>query len=248
MPYFSDFEKQIIKRIVSRDNGNPEPLGELCGDILFKEGEMAVFVTIEPKDGILLANIHSQNSAKQKIIDLISIIDFLEKNRYIIRSARSDRVWGKLFYSGKLFDVWNSNPENVENAHFLIFKYYSNFIEKNTTLKFTTYSNAQNILAIHEIKLVKDNYFELVKVSLGHNLMDSMILALTSYFYPTTKLRNLINNGFESNEEKSAKKQICIAQYTLLLAVLTFMTQFIIDQIIPVIRVILKLFLVFIVL
>lgn len=93
---FSEFEKDIIKRIVSEyDNRG----FSISVDIIIQEMEKVDIIAIEWDESYTYANFYGNNDGKSctKVIDVISLLKFLEENRFINLHMRDLDVNYSLF-------------------------------------------------------------------------------------------------------------------------------------------------------
>lgn len=213
MAYFSEIEKLLICKINTFPIDAPVVFGYYIRDLLFKKDSCAVFISEEPETCQLLALNSNCNLIRAKIIDLISLITFLEINHFvIIIDGPPCKNW--LFYqdANEMFEV-DTDPSKYP----LPLGVNSEFEIKTKV----TNGYIQNIQA--QINL--SNSKQLTAINYGHNINKSLARILTSYIYPTSKLTRLVSNKFFTDEEiynktvlDKADTQIGKANWSILIA------------------------------
>lgn len=231
MSYFSEFDKTLIRNIVNENGNSPKLLGELLSTVFPHSEEYGIFTTIDPLTcHIFVSTHHIKIDIYARIVDFISIISFLEQNKYIVL-INSRNNWGRLFFKGitELDELSSLHPINTTNkGNGILLNEYLKDLSNGQNFKFEVTNKDGYTISVSKVKI--EGYSSLESIKCEDNLLRRLNELLNSYAYPTHSVRNLAKNNFMSEEDiynarvlSKADKQISEAHSTLIIAVLTLL-------------------------
>ncbi len=243
MPYFTDREKEIIRLIDRFDVDHPVMLGNLLTPVLFKDSQTAVVISNEFRRCYLLAlndGGRTHHSARATVIELVSLLNYLEENRYVVimNGPNSDSL--DVFYEGYIplgdFDGIDYTPGPVSSLT------KRQRLENNQELRIRECFEKGFRCGIQPSIYLGDGN-SMTSIEYGDNLKEELMKYIHSYVYPTLLLNQLVRNDFKSESEinnervlektdiqieeaaqqvKRGTEAVLIAMLTLFLTVLMF--------------------------
>ncbi len=179
---FSDYEKDIIKRIASECNKEGYSISM---NIIVQEMEKVGIVAIEWDKTYTYTNFHGINDHKsyKRVFDIIFLLKYLEENRFIHIHSKDE----KNYYS--LFSI--ERYKKIDD-------FYWRIIDKNIT--------GANKLA-----------FSTMHTNIGREIQNTS----KGIIYASYALEDLIQNKFESPEQKRFRKSHCATWIAIFIAILT---------------------------
>lgn len=251
MANFSIREKEIINKIASYNTEDTRLFEKILCDVMLNNPDIGIFISSANPTSSYTNHIcqlltlddggKTNKAARVAIIELISLMQFLEEQRLVLIVDGPSMPDCVLLYNKEqyylpqktLADTWPLIQDNSNT--------YKIPLKNNATLEIKeTVSNGYRTSIYSDIKLQDGNY--LSPTGYGNNLKPYLLKLLTSFVYPTAKLRDFIENDFQSADEiynentlkkanaqiEEAKKQVkrgtqavVIAMFTLLLTSIT---------------------------
>ena len=224
--YFSNFEQGIIRNICSFSSNNPKTLGELIVSIVFPKGRCGSVAFKNPEIFHLLCTEDYTNKLQENIIELDSLLTFLEDNRYVVTSQSKEFEWVTLFYNGAVTVFSQDQLIYLKKRDLPIGKRNTESYPISPNLYLIIEQTIKDGFAISiAARITKDDQPYLNQFDMDNKIMLRISKALASYYYPTPKLRLLIDNGYKTEEELYNEKvllkadcQISKANWALILS------------------------------
>lgn len=201
MPYFTVREKEIIRLIDGFEIEHPEMLGNVLTPVIFKDGQIAVVISKRFNQCCLLAlndGGHTHHRARARVIELVSLLEYLEENRYIvIMNGPYTDSWDT-FYKGY---IPMGRLETIDHTSGIISSVTERqLLENNQQLQVKEcFENGIMCGIVPGIYLGDGN--TLTNIEYGDNLKEKLIKYLCSYVYPTLLLHQLVRDNFKSESE-----------------------------------------------
>lgn len=251
MAKFSKKEKEIIHKIASYDIEDTRLFEKILSEVILNNPDMGIFISSANTKSSQTNHIcqlltlddggKTHKAAKVVIIELISLMQFLEEQRLVLIVDGPSMPDCVLLYNKEQYylsskDIADAWPLRKDNSNI-----YEIPLKNNSKLEIKeTVSNGYRTSISSAIKLSDGNY--LSPKGYGDNLKPYLLKLLTSFVYPTAKLRDFIENDFHTADEiynedtlkkadaqiEEAKKQVkrgtqavLIAMFTLLLTSIT---------------------------
>ena len=113
MRYFSPLEKQIVSALIGLKNPPENVFGMVMQPILFSKGKLALLVVNQGKNGMLLLpnrDLKTITTSMTEMVEFISLMEFLEKERLIYVQSFPMTCDVSLFYEGSSIYLDSISP------------------------------------------------------------------------------------------------------------------------------------------
>ena len=198
---FTDFEKRIIKRISETKPENTFIFGDYISSEFFKSKQLALLLLYRNKSYNLFHKMGTISAIKEeyaKISQLLSLLHYLEINRYIdILPIPLPDFDVYLFYEDK-------NSINIDDKNYRI------YIDKTMDRYITIPHDSEK-----ESFLIDGGKSVMQGVTFTKELYERFVHFFNSVIYPTSSLIELVKNDYVSEEEnrfnismRNAQKQL----------------------------------------
>lgn len=210
MRYFSPLEKQIVSALIGLKNPPENVFGMVMQSILFSKGKLALLIVNQGKDGILLLpnrDLKTITTSMTEMVEFISLMEFLEKERLIYVQSFPMTSDVSLFYEGSsiYLDIMRDEFNNFSST----ISPGENFVRN---------SNGYQVWQMGSVVLSS--------VCGINDLCERLLRYLNAVIYPTETLRGLVRNDFLTDEElqcraqlKEARKSVRISKIAFLLSI-----------------------------
>ena len=159
-------------------------LGDLIDDIIFQNEKSAILIDNNKKTMHLLFSCSINNQKRLELIliltELLAVLDYLEMRQliYVQYEANTDGII--FYYEGKKCFEADQIPDNYKISQDVLLQ----IREDDAVL----YSNKREIMN---------------SIQINDNIALSLSKYLNSRILPTAALRDYVNNGFRTNEERN---------------------------------------------
>ena len=206
MRYFSPLEKQIVSALIGLKNPPENVFGMVMQSILFSKGKLALLVVNQGKDGMLLLpnrDLKTITTSMTEMVEFISLMEFLEKERLIYVQSFPMTCDVSLFYEGSSIYLDITRDE------------YNNF---SSTISpgenFVRNSNGYQVWQMGSVVLSS--------VCGITDLCERLLHYLNAVIYPTETLRGLVRNDFLTEEELQCRAQLKEAKKSVRISAIAF--------------------------
>jgi hypothetical protein len=199
MPTFSDFEKNIIQGIVDT---TPQILGCCISSLMFQSNECALYVSLATNNELSedpIAQLYCKKELMseyiRKVITIISLIKYLERNQYICVFPNRSHVYNYLFNEDSPTpEDLTYKPGQVDASELLL------QLGNGGTLKITYHEHGR------ESKILYADNSVLVSYRFEHALYQEIERVFTSCVHPTVRLVELVRANFQEPQEIATAK------------------------------------------
>lgn len=210
MRYFSSFEKQLVSVLVELKNPPENLFGMVMLPMLFSKGKQALLVVNQGKDAMLLLpnrDLKTITTSMTEMVEFISLMEFLEKERLIYVQSFPMTCDVALFYEGSsiYLDITRDESNN-----------FSSTLSPGES--FVRNTSGYQVWQMGSVVLSS--------VCGITDLCERLLRYLNAVIYPTETLRGLVRNDFLTDEElqcraqlKEAKKSVRISAIAFLLSI-----------------------------
>ena len=207
MRYFSPLEKQIVSALIGLKNPPENVFGMVMQPILFSKGKLALLVVNQGKNGMLLLpnrDLKTITTSMTEMVEFISLMEFLEKERLIYVQSFPMTCDVSLFYEGSSIYLDITRDE------------YNNF---SSTISpgenFVRNSNGYQVWQMGSVVLST--------VCGVDDLCERLLHYLNAMIYPTETLRGLVRNDFLTDEELQCRAQLKEARKSVRISTIAFL-------------------------
>lgn len=207
MRYFSPLEKQIVSVLVGLKNPPENVFGMVVQSILFSKGKLALLVVNQGKNGMLLLpnrDLKTITTSMTEMVEFISLMEFLEKERLIYVQSFPMTCDVSLFYEGSsiYLDITRDECNN-----------FSSTISPGES--FGCNSNGYQVWQMGSVVLST--------VCGVDDLCERLLHYLNAMIYPTETLRGLVRNDFLTDEELQCRAQLKEARKSVRISTIAFL-------------------------
>lgn len=207
MRYFSPLEKQIVSALNGLKNPPENVFGMVVQPILFSKGKLALLVVNQGKNGMLLLpnrDLKTITTSMTEMVEFISLIEFLEKERLIYVQSFPMTCDVSLFYEGSsiYLDITRDECNN-----------FSSTISPGEI--FVRNSNGYQVWQMGSVVLST--------VCGVDDLCERLLRYLNAVIYPTETLRGLVRNDFLTDEELQCRAQLKEARKSVRISTIAFL-------------------------
>ena len=207
MRYFSPLEKQIVSALIGLKNPPENVFGMVMQPILFSKGKLALLVVNQGKNGMLLLpnrDLKTITTSMTEMVEFISLMEFLEKERLIYVQSFPMTCDVSLFYEGSsiYLDITRDECNN-----------FSSTISPGES--FVCNSNGYQVWQMGSVGLST--------VCGVDDLCERLLHYLNAMIYPTETLRGLVRNDFLTDEELQCRAQLKEARKSVRISTIAFL-------------------------
>lgn len=207
MRYFSPLEKQIVSALVGLKNPPENVFGMVIQSILFSKGKLALLVVNQGKDGMLLLpnrDLNTMTTSMAEMVEFISLMEFLEKERLIYVQSFPMTCDVSLFYEGSsiYLDITRDECNN-----------FSSTISPGES--FVRNSNGYQVWQMGSVVLSTVCGVDV--------LCERLLHYLNAIIFPTETLRGLVRNDFLTDEELQCRAQLKEARKSVRISTIAFL-------------------------
>lgn len=207
MRYFSPLEKQIVSALIGLKNPPENVFGMVMQSILFSKGKLALLVVNQGKNGMLLLpnrDLKTITTSMTEMVEFISLMEFLEKERLIYVQSFPMTCDVSLFYEGSsiYLDITRDECNN-----------FSSTISPGEN--FVCNSNGYQVWQMGSVVLST--------VCGVDDLCERLLHYLNAMIYPTETLRGLVRNDFLTDEELQCRAQLKEARKSVRISTIAFL-------------------------
>ena len=207
MRYFSPLEKQIVSALIGLKNPPENVFGMVMQSILFSKGKLALLIVNQGKNGMLLLpnrDLKTITTCMTEMVEFISLMEFLEKERLIYVQSFPMTCDVSLFYEGSsiYLDITRDECNN-----------FSSTISPGEI--FVRNSNGYQVWQMGSVVLST--------VCGVDDLCERLLHYLNAMIYPTETLRGLVRNDFLTDEELQCRAQLKEARKSVRISTIAFL-------------------------
>lgn len=207
MRYFSPLEKQIVSALIGLKNPPENVFGMVMQSILFSKGKLALLIVNQGKNGMLLLpnrDLKTITTSMTEMVEFISLMEFLEKERLIYVQSFPMTCDVSLFYEGSsiYLDITRDECNN-----------FSSTISPGEI--FVRNSNGYQVWQMGSVVLST--------VCGVDDLCERLLHYLNAMIYPTETLRGLVRNDFLTDEELQCRAQLKEARKSVRISTIAFL-------------------------
>ena len=207
MRYFSPLEKQIVSALIGLKNPPENVFGMIMQSILFSKGKLALLIVNQGKNGMLLLpnrDLKTITTSMTEMVEFISLMEFLEKERLIYVQSFPMTCDVSLFYEGSsiYLDITRDECNN-----------FSSTISPGESI--VCNSNGYQVWQMGSVVLST--------VCGVDDLCERLLHYLNAMIYPTETLRGLVRNDFLTDEELQCRAQLKEARKSVRISTIAFL-------------------------
>lgn len=212
MSYYSDFDKQLIKKIAECDAKQMIVFGDLISKELFKIGKLCLVLMEDETYQLYAKNIQDAKKLFGDIVDVLSLIKRLEESNLVYAFEMDIKGTCYLFYEGRNKIEMQGDRLCISNKRYIDYSGGKiGQLYKNDELELSAF------MIDSDPEPRKRLYKELKHV-------------FNSLIYKTPELEEFVKNDYKTQDEihheqvmKNANQQICYARWTFIASVITLL-------------------------
>lgn len=204
---FTDFEKRIIKKISETKPEDASIFGDYIASEFFKSKQLALLLLHQYQSYNLFHEVKNISAIKveyAKISQLLSLLQYLETNRYIDILPITPITSIDLFYEDK------GDTMNIDSQQLRI------YINQKDHSKYITLPQEP----VNRTFLVENGEQIMEGVTFTKELYERFVHYFNSVIYPTSSLIELVKNNYVSEEENRFNISMKISKTALWIAIL----------------------------